>query len=324
MKRIALALAAGAAVLVLTPSPVLASTPLPAPTDVQAVHVADTSADVWWLRDGASAQDVVERKVNGVWREYARGLYGSLALTGLTPGTTYTFRIYSIPVEGLGYTTSPRSVPVSFTTLSGPDSVPPSKPPTPTFSSVTTTVVNVYWGEATDNVQVTGYYLQQLIGGVWTTIRTVGAGERFQTVGGLSPGTAYSFAVIAFDAKGNTSARSDPGTVTTLAATAYPTCRVQLIIYGLGFQVVVTILNTSAVATNGWTVRFTVPANTTVGPAFNGQLTRTGTSAMITPFVWGTVIAPGGQLSVGFSGSSTGTVAPPSDFTLDNRPCTSV
>src|SRR5262245_17670954 len=149
--------------LTLTPAPAYAVTPLPAPTNVQAVHVADTSADLWWLRDGASAQDVVERNVNGQWREYARGLFGSLALTGLSPATTYTFRVYSIPVDGLGYTTSPRSAPVSFTTLAGPDGVPPTAPPAPTFSGVTTKVVTVYWGEATDNVQVTGYYLQRLV-----------------------------------------------------------------------------------------------------------------------------------------------------------------
>jgi len=55
--------------LTLAPAPALASTPLPAPINVQAVHVADTSADLWWLRDGASAQDLVERQVNGVWSE---------------------------------------------------------------------------------------------------------------------------------------------------------------------------------------------------------------------------------------------------------------
>lgn len=304
-------------------APAIADSPLPAPQNVQAVHVADTSADIWWLRDGASAQDVVERKVNGVWREYARGLYGSLALTGLTPGTTYTFRVYSIPVAGLGYTTSPRSAPVSFTTLSGPDSVPPTAPPAPVFSTVTTTVVTVFWAEATDNVQVTGYYLQQLIGGGWTTIRTVGPGERFQTVGGLSPSTTYTFAAIAFDARGNQSPRGAAGSVTTLAATAYPTCKVQLITYGTSFQANATIVNTSATATNGWTVRFSLPSTVGTGTAFNGQLVRDATGGTITPMVWSAVIGPGGQLTVGFSGGGTQpTLIVPTGFTLDGRPCT--
>lgn len=324
MKRFPVALAC-LGVIALAPTPAYADTALPAPTDVQAVHVADTSADIWWLRNGASAQDVVERNVNGVWREYARGLYGSLALTGLTPGTTYTFRIYSIPVEGLGYTTSPRSAPVSFTTLSGPDAVPPTAPPAPTFSGVTSEVVTVYWGEAIDNVQVTGYYLQQLINGVWTTIRTVGPGERSQTVRGLSPSTTYSFAAIAFDARGNQSPRSNPSSVTTLAATAYPACNVQIITYGTSFQAIATIVNTSATATNGWTIRFTLPSTVATWPAFNGQLVRDATGGTITPMVWSAVIGPGGQLSTGFSGGgTTPALIVPTGFTLDGRPCTAV
>jgi hypothetical protein len=316
-------LLAGAVLLgVLAPAPAYADTPLPAPTNVQAVHVADTSADIWWLRDGASAQDVVERKVNGVWREYARGLFGALALTGLTPGATYTFRVYSIPVSGLGYTTSPRSAPVSFTTLSGPDTVPPTAPPAPTFGTVTSQMVNVFWAEATDNVQVTGYYLQQLVNGAWTTIRTVGPGERFQLIGGLSPATTYSFAAIAFDARGNQSPRSNPGTVTTLAATQYPTCKIQMITYGTNVQANATIVNTTSTATNGWTVRFSLPSTVGTGPAFNGQLIRDATGGTITPLVWSAVIGPGGQLTVGFAGGPAPVLTVPTGFTLDGRPCT--
>ena len=167
-------LAAGlaASVLALVPAPAAhAATPLATPTGLEALHVSDTAADLFWVRDGSSAEDVLQRRVNGVWQEFARGLTGYAYLRTLTPGTTYTLRVYSIPYSGLGYSNSAPSAPITFTTLSGPDTVPPSKPPAPIFSGITTTVINVYWGEATDNVQVTGYYLQQLIGGVYTTIR---------------------------------------------------------------------------------------------------------------------------------------------------------
>ena len=72
--------------------------------------------------------------------------------------------------------------------------------------------------------------------GSWTTIRTVTPDQRFQTVYGLAANTSYSFAVIAFDARGNTSARSDPGTVTTLPYTATPTCKFQIIPFPRGFS----------------------------------------------------------------------------------------
>jgi hypothetical protein len=163
--------------------------PLPTPTNLKALHVSDTAADLDWNSSALSDGDVVQQFSGGSWHQYASNVYGFLALTGLTPGVTYTFRVYTVALDGLGYSNSAPTAPLSFTTLSGPDSVPPSKPPAPDFSSVSTTYANVSWGQATDNVQVTGYYLQELVGGVWTTIRTTDAYTTFQTVGGLSPAT---------------------------------------------------------------------------------------------------------------------------------------
>ncbi|HZM76291.1 MAG TPA: cellulose binding domain-containing protein [Candidatus Limnocylindrales bacterium] len=304
-------------------SQAVAATPLPAPANLHATHVSDTSADLDWLRDGATATDVVQRLVNGVWQEWARTNSGFLSLTNLTPGTTYTFRVYLIPVSGLGYSTSPPSAPLSFTTLSGPDTVPPAKPAAPTFSTITTTAVNVFWPETTDNVQVTGYWLQQFSGGAWSTIRTVGPGGRFQTVYGLSANTTYTFAVIAFDARGNTSPRSDPGTVTTLAHTANVTCSVQLIVFGLNYTAYVTVINTTPAPISGWAIRFTVPLSTSAGNAFNGTLTRNGTDGTVTPAVWYATINPGTQATFGFFGTSAGPVFQgPASFTAYNAPCT--
>ncbi|MFL6117657.1 MAG: cellulose binding domain-containing protein [Catenulispora sp.] len=301
---------------------VQAATPLPAPTGLQALHIADTTADLTWLGSGLSAGDIVERQVDGVWQRYAGGAFGSLALANLTPATTYTFRVYSVPVQGLGYTDSAPCAPVSFTTLSGPDTVPPTKPATPLFSGTTTTGTTVSWAESTDNVQVTGYSMQQLVAGAWTTIRTVDAAARFQSISGLSPGTAYTFSVIAFDAKGNASARSDPGTVTTAADTAAPSCRVQVQAYNPGFTAIVTIVNTTAAPLSGWTIRFTLPATATVSTTFNGVLKRDGAVGTITPQSWNTVIGAGGQAYPGFTGSAA-PFTPPSAFTLNGRPCTS-
>ncbi|MEO3807714.1 cellulose binding domain-containing protein [Sphaerisporangium sp. B11E5] len=302
--------------------PALAEEPLPAPANVQALHVSDTGADLQWLRNGASAQDVVEFKVGAVWQEYARGLYGQLIVTGLTPGTTYTFRVYSIPVAGLGYTTSARSAPVSFTTLSGPDTVPPTTPAAPTFSSVTTTAGNAFWPETTDNVQVAGYHLQQLVDGTWTTIRTVGPAARFQSLAGLSPSTSYSYAVIAFDARGNQSARSATGVLTTLPATAVPSCTVQIITYNPGFTANVSVVNTTTAPITGWTVRFTLPATATANSVFGGVLTRDGATGTLAPRSFTNTIGPGGRLSTGFAGSAV-PFTPPSEFSFNGVPCTS-
>ncbi len=319
MFRLFALLTAGA--LALTPAPAFATATLEAPTGVQAVHVADTSADLWWSHDVFAVEDVVERQVGGAWTQYARGAHNALALTDLQPGTVYTFRIYSLPPETSGYAASPPSAPITFTTLPGPDALAPSAPTAPLFSSITTTAVSLVWGESTDNVEVTGYHLQQLTGGAWTTVRTVNQFSRFQRVTGLTAGTAYTFGIVAFDARGNTSARSAPATVTTLAATAAPTCRVQLVPFSPGFQVSVTITNTTEAPVSGWTVRFTLAAAASITNSFGGTITRTGTTGTITPPAWGGTISPGWQAMPGFIGSVT-PFTPPESFTLNGAPCT--
>jgi len=329
MKRLGIAiimrgfvLAAALGLGALTAAPAHASDPLPAPTGLEVLHVADTTADMYWVSECFSTGDVVQRYLNGSWKNYASGMCEYLHLTNLTPGTTYTFRVYSAAVPDIGYSQSPPSAPVSFTTLPGPDTVPPSKPGTPSFSSVTTTMASVYWSQSTDNVQLAGYYLQELMNGAWVTIRTTDIAGNSQGVSGLSPATSYTFAVIAFDTRGNQSARSDPGTVTTLATTATPSCQVSLQQYGGGaFTVTATIINTTAANVNGWKLGFSLAPTAIVNGVFNGVLTRTGGSAVITPASYDATIGQGGELFVGFTGSAS-PPAPPSGFTFNGLPCT--
>jgi Cellulose binding domain len=127
--------------------------------------------------------------------------------------------------------------------------------------------------------------------------------------------------VIAFDARGNVSPRSDPGSVTTLATTPLPSCTVQLTSFTGGFSVYVTILNTTSSALNGWTVGFTLPASVGVTSVFGGSVNRTATGGTITPATWDTTIGPGGGAFAGFSGYAN-PITPPSGFTLNGSPCT--
>ncbi len=314
-------MAAALALGTLAATPARADTPLPAPTGLEVLHVADTSAEMDWGSSCYSTGDVVQRYFNGSWQTYATGLCDYLPLTGLTPGVEYTFRVYSAAVPDIGYSQSPPSASISFTTLSGPDSIAPSKPGTPSFSGVTTTSADVFWGQSTDNVQVTGYYLQQLVNGAWTTIRTVSASGNFQSVYGLSPGTSYTYAVIAFDARGNVSQHSDPATLTTLAVTKTPSCAVQLQVYGTGFTASATIVNSTAAAISGWTFGFSLAPAATVSSVFGGVLSRVGGSGTITPASWNGTVGPGGQLFFGFVGYAN-PPAPPSGFTFNGLPCT--
>jgi len=105
-------------------------------------------------------------------------------------------------------------------------------------------------------------------------------------------------------------------------AVANTACTVELITFNTGFLATVTIVNNGPAATNGWTVRFSLPGAVPTWPSFNGRMVRDETGGTITPMVWDAVIGPGGRIPVGFSGGAIGPVlVPPSGFTVDGSPC---
>jgi hypothetical protein len=189
-------------------------------------------------------------------------------------------------------------------------------------SGTTTTMTTLSWGSSTDNVQVTGYDLQELENGSWATVDTLVPGDQVQEVLGLTPATSYQFAVVAFDARGNRSARSDPTTVTTMTPTQFPACQFHLNSYPPGFTAYATIINTTAGPLTGWSVSFTMPSGTSVGNSFGATLTRTAAGGTLTPLSYDATIGPGGETFVGFLGSVS-PFNPPSGFTLNGRACTS-
>lgn len=200
----------------------------------------------------------------------------------------------------------------------------PTKPQAPVGTNTTTTMTTLEWGSSTDNVQITGYDLQELENGSWTTIDTVAPSGQIQTqeVFGLTPATSYQFAVIAFDAQGNLSPRSDPGTVTTLATTAFPACQFFLTTYSPGFTAYAEITNTTAGPLSGWSVSMVMPADTSVFTVFGGILTRTATGGTLTGAPYNATLRPGAEGFVGFNGSVS-PFDPPSGVTLNGQPCTS-
>lgn len=90
-----------------------------------------------------------------------------------------------------------------------PDLVPPSVPGTPEASNITTTTLDLEWGESYDNLEMWNYDI--LMDGEW--ISTQDTLEL--SVADLEPNTEYTFVVIARDASGNIS-ESEPLVVTTL------------------------------------------------------------------------------------------------------------
>jgi hypothetical protein len=138
-------------------------------------------------------------------------------------------------------------------TTSGPsgptstaDTTPPSVPAGLTATAASNTQVNLSWTASTDNVGVTGYKVFR--NGVLVGTSPV---TSYQDTTGLLGDTAYSYAVSAYDAAGNTSATS-------------PSVSLMLIV-GNGSGVSVTInspSNGTAIKGNG-SVNIAVSANTT-------------------------------------------------------------
>ncbi len=118
----------------------------------------------------------------------------SILVTGLTPGSTYSFNVRARDAAGnwSGWSTG-----VNGTTTGGADTQAPSVPGSVTTSAPNPTYLTLAWSAASDNVGVTGYEVS--VGGspyATTPYTTL-------TVAGLTPSTSYSFSVRARDAAGN-------------------------------------------------------------------------------------------------------------------------
>lgn len=176
------------------------------------------------------------------------------------------------------------------------------------------------WSPSTDNVGVSGYTVQELVNGTWANYTT--SAINVASVTGLAAGTSYTFAIVAHDAAGNTSARSRPVTFTTLPYGTGLACSVFIDPFNNGYTVTAAVLNMAPTTSNGWKLTFTFPTSLGVFSIWNGALTRTGDQAVITNLSFTGAIAPGYTISVGFTGPSTGPFVPPSNFVLNGSPCT--
>ena len=98
----------------------------------------------------------------------------------------------------------------------GGDTLPPSAPTGLTVTAVSSSQINLSWNASSDNIGVTGYKIFRN----GTQISAV-SGTSYQDTG-LSPSTAYSYTLAAYDAAGNASAQSASASATTQAVAPSP------------------------------------------------------------------------------------------------------
>ncbi|MCQ4210515.1 cellulase family glycosylhydrolase [Streptomyces longispororuber] len=118
---------------------------------------------------------------------------------------------------------------------------------------------------------------------------------------------------------GSTDGGTDPGEETGAGAC---TVTYRLSDWGSSFNADVTIRNTSNQALDGWKLDFSFSGQQKVNSIWNAKATQSGADVHITPESWTDSIPSGGTVSFGLNGSSTGTNAAPSSFTLDSKSCT--
>ncbi|GAA1030866.1 hypothetical protein GCM10009557_24330 [Virgisporangium ochraceum] len=183
-----------------------------------------------------------------------------------------------------------------------PDYDGPTTPGTPTASNLTSTGVNLAWAASTDNVGVTGYTVVRVQGSTETTVASTTTNSAVLT--GLTPSTAYTFAVRARDAAGYVSARSGTVSVTTPAGGGNGDngCTATYRIansWNSNFNGEVIVTN-GATASTGWTVTWTYANGQAITQIWNGQRTTSGANVTVRNVNYNGNLAPNGTAMFGF------------------------
>ncbi len=136
----------------------------------------------------------------------------SYTFTGLACGTSYTLAVDAFDAAG----NRSGKASLSASTAACPDTDAPSTPTGLAKSGSTPSSVSLSWSASHDNVGVAGYGIYQGASSAGSTASTS------YTVAGLSCGTSYSFAVDAYDAVGNRSAKATVSASTSACPDTQP------------------------------------------------------------------------------------------------------
>ena len=154
--------------------------------------------------------------------QIANGAATSYSDTGLTPSTSYTYRVRAVNTGNnvSDYSTTATATPGGG---GGGDTQPPTAPSGLSVSG-TASSANLSWTASTDNVGVTGYYIERCLGSGCATFTQIGTSTtNSYTDSGLAASTSYTYRVRSTDAAGNLSGYSNTATTTTTAGLNAPT-----------------------------------------------------------------------------------------------------
>jgi chitodextrinase len=181
-----------------------------APTVLTASVVSDTRINLNW----GSATDNVAVTGYRVFRNGSLlttlGNVLTFADSGLTPITTYTYRVRALDAAG---NVSPQSNAASASTQAAADTTAPTTPAGLAATAISSSRIGLSWLPSTDNVAVMGYRVYR--NGVFLV--ALGNVISLESAS-LTAATTYSYNVDAIDASGNASGISASAAATTLAS----------------------------------------------------------------------------------------------------------
>ena len=84
-----------------------------------------------------------------------------------------------------------------------------------------------------------------------------------------------------------------------------------------GLQAQAVLTNTGTSPVSGWTLTWSLADDQRVTDLWNGDITQSGQRVSVTNASWDATIAPSASVTIGFTGSSTGSDTPPAAFRLN-------
>jgi hypothetical protein len=284
---------------------VMVSVPVPnAPSNVSASAAGQTSAAVSWTAPatGGAVTSYVVTPYVGTVAQTPKTVSGappatSTNVSGLTAGTTYTFRVAACNASGCSTAAGPSNS-VTPATAVAPTA------PTNVDARAATSSARVSWDvpSGDGDSPITGYTVTPFVGAAAQTPVSVGASATATTVTGLTNATAYTFTVKATNAVGTSPASAPSAAVTprnTILDFATPS-----------------VLDAGDATSVNLGVKFTASANGAItGIRFYKAALNTGTHVGVLWSSTGTQLAQATFTNETASGWQTATFASPVNIT---------
>jgi fibronectin type 3 domain-containing protein len=192
------------------------TTPPTAPTNLVATAASGTQINLSWAAStdnvGVTGYRVERCKGTGCanFAQVGTPTATSFNDTGLTDATSYSYRVRA--TDAANNLSSYSNVAAAAT----PDVTPPTAPGNMGATPASSTQINLAWIPSTDNVGVTGYFVERCQGAGCSNFAQVGTPATTSFIDtGLSASTPYSYRVRATDAANNLSQYSGVATAAT-------------------------------------------------------------------------------------------------------------